>query len=102
MESKKFSESYLKHFQFMWPFCFEDTFQHCPTTDSYSASPLFERYHRDLRCWSMQKKFFWEYPELMEDITSPESSADDPTEVDSQPQSDYYLLDILSNMPSSS
>jgi len=32
-------------------------------------SPLFERYHRDMRCWSMEPVFFQKFPELLGEIS---------------------------------
>lgn len=56
--------AYLRRFRFAWPFSFEDTYKYNPRTDTYTPSPLFERYHRDLKFWTMDDAFFWEFPEL--------------------------------------
>jgi hypothetical protein len=32
-------------------------------------SPLFERYHRDMRCWNMEPVFFQKFPELLGEIS---------------------------------
>ncbi|RDW74140.1 hypothetical protein BP5796_07582 [Coleophoma crateriformis] len=66
----EFSVYYRQHFKFCWPFRFEDTYCYDSATNSYSISPLFIRYHRDMRCWSMQKRFFEKFPEFVGDITA--------------------------------
>lgn len=32
-------------------------------------SPLFERYHRDVRCWALEEMFFQRFPELIGEIS---------------------------------
>jgi hypothetical protein len=73
VESARFAAAYMRNFRFQWPFSLEDTYQYHPVSDTYVASPLFERYHRDLKFWTMDQEFFWDFPEFKEDITSPDT-----------------------------
>jgi len=62
--TSEFSIHYRQHFKFSWPFSFDDTYHYEPETKTYSTSPLFERYHRDMRCWSLEQVFFEKFPEF--------------------------------------
>ncbi|KAK5044462.1 hypothetical protein LTR84_010743 [Exophiala bonariae] len=64
LDGSKFSAAYMRDFRFSWPFSLEDTYEYFPATDTYVASPLFERYHRDLKFWTMEESFFLEFPEF--------------------------------------
>ncbi|KAF2181174.1 hypothetical protein K469DRAFT_752993 [Zopfia rhizophila CBS 207.26] len=76
-----FAAAFQRHFRFDWPFSFEDTFYLDHQTGSYYPSPLFERYHKDLKYWTMDQAFFQKFPNVANDIsahtvaaTSPEAS----------------------------
>ncbi|KAJ4373781.1 hypothetical protein N0V83_002520 [Neocucurbitaria cava] len=62
------STCYSQYLRFDWPFSFEDAFFNDEITGTYYPSPLFERYHRDLRNWTFDPKFYERFPEMMEDI----------------------------------
>jgi len=74
--SGDFSFAYRKSFKFNWPFPFEDTFVEDEMTGAYHISPLFQRYHRDLTNWGMERTFFQRYPELTDDIAPFEAEKD--------------------------
>jgi hypothetical protein len=63
-----FTETYRYNFVFSWPFTFDDTYAYNPDTDTYSLSPVFERYHNDLKYWGMKSEFFEKYPEMGNEI----------------------------------
>jgi hypothetical protein len=65
----EFSVQYRQHFKFSWPFGFDDTYYYDPSTRTYRISPLFERYHRDIRSWSLEQVFFKKFPELIGEIS---------------------------------
>ena len=65
----EFATHYREHFKFSWPFGFDETYRYNPSTKSYRISPLFERYHRDMRCWSMEEVFFQKFPELVGEMS---------------------------------
>jgi hypothetical protein len=67
--TSEFSVHYRQHFKFSWPFSFDDTYRYDPSTNTYRISPLFERYHRDMRCWSLEKVCFEKFPELIGEIS---------------------------------
>ncbi|EXJ92016.1 hypothetical protein A1O3_00566 [Capronia epimyces CBS 606.96] len=67
----KFSIALLIHFKFQWPFSFEDTYFYNSVLDTYKANPLFDQYYHDLNCWTMDSRFFYEFPELRNDILNP-------------------------------
>jgi hypothetical protein len=67
-QTTDFSEAYRQHFKFSWPFSFEDTYQYDERSDTYRLSPLFEKYHRDLKSWRFEETFFKKYPELLEAV----------------------------------
>jgi hypothetical protein len=64
------SHSYSRYVRFEWPFSFEDAFFFDDTTHSYYPSPLFERYHRDLKYWKVSREFGEKCPEMWSDIES--------------------------------
>jgi len=65
----EFSVQYRLHFKFAWPFAFEDTYNIDPITKEYQISSLFDQYHRDMKCWSLEPEFFEKFPELIGEIT---------------------------------
>ncbi|KUJ07683.1 uncharacterized protein LY89DRAFT_742453 [Mollisia scopiformis] len=65
-----FSVNYRHHFKFSWPFNFDDIYAYDHKNRSYQLSPLFERYHQDVRCWSLQKAFFDKFPEFIGEISA--------------------------------
>jgi hypothetical protein len=67
-QTQDFSEAYRQHFKFVWPFSFEDTYVYDEESDTYRPTPLFEKYHRDLKNWRFEKSFFKKYPELLEAV----------------------------------
>ena len=76
-----FAAAFQRYFRFDWPFSFEDTFHFDHQTSSYYPSPLFERYHKDLKYWTMDQAFFQMFPSVVNGIsvhaiaeTSPEAS----------------------------
>lgn len=62
------SHSYSQYLSFEWPFSFEDTFFYDEGVGAYVPSPLFERYHRDLKYWTVETGFYERFPEMREDI----------------------------------
>ncbi|OCK78316.1 hypothetical protein K432DRAFT_96128 [Lepidopterella palustris CBS 459.81] len=67
-QTEDMSRCYSHYLKFDWPFSFEDTFFFDGTAQAYYPSPLFERYHRDLRFWTVTEKFYETFPEMMADI----------------------------------
>lgn len=67
----RFSVAYQRCFKFDWPFSFEDAFIYDDLTQTYEASPLFDRYYNELNSWVLEKSFFNDFPELAEDVPSP-------------------------------
>lgn len=59
-----FSVAYQHHFRFSWPFTFDDAYLYDPVTQEYSISPMFERYHSDLKYWGVEPVFFEKFPEF--------------------------------------
>ncbi|KAF1841324.1 uncharacterized protein K460DRAFT_318140 [Cucurbitaria berberidis CBS 394.84] len=59
---------YSKCVSFDWPFSYEDTFFHDELTGNHYPSPLFERYHGDLKSWTVDPKFKDRFPEMLGDI----------------------------------
>ena len=59
-----FSVAYQHHFRFSWPFTFDDAYLYSPETGEYSISPMFERYHSDLKYWGVEPVFFEKFPEF--------------------------------------
>ncbi|KAF2254378.1 hypothetical protein BU26DRAFT_582928 [Trematosphaeria pertusa] len=62
------SHSYSHYLKFDWPFSFEDAFFYDEMLQGYYPSPLFERYHRDLRYWTVTERFYEKFPEMRGDI----------------------------------
>jgi hypothetical protein len=62
------SHYYSHYLRFDWPFSFEDAFFFDDRIGSYYPSPLFERYHRNLKYWTVADKFYERFPEMMGDI----------------------------------
>ncbi|KAL1649772.1 hypothetical protein SLS61_006149 [Didymella pomorum] len=67
-QTSALSHVYSRYLKFDWPFAFEDAFFHDEVTDYYYPSPLFERYHGDLRHWSVREEFYEKFPEMRTDI----------------------------------
>jgi hypothetical protein len=63
-----FSKCYSEYLRFDWPFSFEDAFFFDDKAGMHYPSPLFERYHRDLKYWSVDPQFYQKFPEMMTDI----------------------------------
>ncbi|KAG9187897.1 hypothetical protein G6011_05768 [Alternaria panax] len=62
------SSCYSRFLRFDWPFSFEDAFFLDEGTGTHYPSPLFERYHGDLKYWSVDEQFFDTFPEMRGDI----------------------------------
>lgn len=67
-QSGDLSKCYSKYLRFDWPFAFEDAFFFDDRKGMHYPSPLFERYHRDLKYWTVDPKFYQRFPEMMGDI----------------------------------
>jgi hypothetical protein len=67
-QSQDMSHYYSRYLRFDWPFSFEDAFFFDDGVGAYYPSPLFERYHRDLKYWTVADKFYERFPEMMVDI----------------------------------
>ena len=63
-----FSEYFRRYYKFNWPFSFEDTYIYDRAANTYRISPIFERYHRNITYWGVQKPFLDRFPELVSDI----------------------------------
>lgn len=63
-----FSDSFRRNYKFNWPFPFEDAYVYDRQANTYRISPIFERYHKNIRYWGVQKPFFERFPELVHDI----------------------------------
>lgn len=72
----EFSIQYRLHFKFIWPYGFDETYRFDQQTGQYAISPLFDQYHRDMRCWSLEPVFFQKFPELIGEISVYESEVD--------------------------
>jgi uncharacterized protein YfbU (UPF0304 family) len=62
------SKCYSEYVRFDWPFSFEDAFFYDERQGTHYPSPLFERYHRDLKYWTVDPKFYERFPEMITDI----------------------------------
>lgn len=62
------SRCYSEYLRFDWPFAFEDAFFYDERAGQHYPSPLFERYHRDLKYWTVDPKFYQRFPEMRSDI----------------------------------
>lgn len=67
-QTSALSYVYSRYLRFDWPFAFEDAFFHDEATGRYYPSPLFEKYHGDLRRWRVRDEFYDEFPEMRADI----------------------------------
>ncbi|KAF2467256.1 uncharacterized protein BDR25DRAFT_376162 [Lindgomyces ingoldianus] len=67
-QTQELSRCYSHYLRFDWPFTFEDAFFFDEMVQAYYPSPLFERYHRDLKYWTVTDKFYELCPEMMSDI----------------------------------
>ncbi|KAH7079363.1 hypothetical protein BKA63DRAFT_563997 [Paraphoma chrysanthemicola] len=67
-QSSAMSKAYPQYLRFEWPFAFEDAFFYDEQEGTHYPSPLFERYHRDLKHWTMDPKFYETFPEMLGDI----------------------------------
>jgi hypothetical protein len=67
-QNQDLSQNYSRHLRFDWPFSFEDAFFFDELNQAFYPSPLFERYHRDLKYWTVNESFYETFPELMGDI----------------------------------
>ncbi|KAF1934302.1 uncharacterized protein M421DRAFT_88290 [Didymella exigua CBS 183.55] len=67
-QTSALSHVYGRYLKFDWPFAFEDAFFHDEATGYHYPSPLFERYHGDLRYWSVANEFYEKFPEMRADI----------------------------------
>ncbi|KFY58294.1 hypothetical protein V496_06201 [Pseudogymnoascus sp. VKM F-4515 (FW-2607)] len=68
-----FSAYFRRHYKFSWPYSFEDTYVYNKESNMYQMSPLFARYHRDIKYWGVERPFLEKFPELAGDITLIES-----------------------------
>lgn len=66
--TKDFSEYFRRYYKFNWPFSLEDSYIYDRDANTYRLSPIFERYHRNITYWGMQKPFLERFPELVNDI----------------------------------
>lgn len=62
------SHAYAAFLRFDWPFSFEDTFYFDDAIGGWYPSPLFERYHGDVRSWTVDEGFWEGLEELRGDI----------------------------------
>ncbi|CAN9288064.1 unnamed protein product [Alternaria alternata] len=69
------SSCYSRFLRFDWPFAFEDAFFLDEDTGMHYPSPLFERYHGDLKYWSVDEQFFDTFPEMRGDIEGDQRNA---------------------------
>ena len=67
-QTQDMSHYYPQYLRFDWPFSFEDAFFFDEVTQAYYPSPLFERYHRDLKYWTIADQFYEKFPEMRGDI----------------------------------
>ncbi|KAF2131866.1 hypothetical protein P153DRAFT_354555 [Dothidotthia symphoricarpi CBS 119687] len=63
-----FSYDYRNYLRFEWPFSYEDAFYFDEASATHYPSPVFERYHGDLKNWSVAPQFFTRFPEMWGDI----------------------------------
>lgn len=67
-QTSELSRAYSQYVHFDWPFSFEDAFYYDEQAGIYAPSPIFERYHRDLKYWVVEPPFYEKFPEMMGDI----------------------------------
>ena len=65
-----FFSMYQKELQLLWPFAFRDCYTHDLETGLYKPSRLFDERMNDIRCWTMGRDFFQQFPELSSDIAA--------------------------------
>jgi hypothetical protein len=70
----KLSYAYANFLHFDWPFSFEDTFYFDETLQGWYPSPLFEKYHSDVRCWTVSEAFWQGLEYLRSDIEGCEAA----------------------------
>ena len=63
-----------KYHQILWPHELEDCYEISPVTQRYQFTPAFRLCMRDLRCWTLEQRFFDDYPDLRKDCPSYEVS----------------------------
>lgn len=71
-----FSAYFRRHYKFSWPYSFEDTYVHNRESNTYQMSPMFARYHRNIKYWGVERPFLEKFPELAGDITLIDSNMD--------------------------
>ncbi|KFY46513.1 hypothetical protein V495_02409 [Pseudogymnoascus sp. VKM F-4514 (FW-929)] len=71
-----FSAYFRRHYKFSWPYSFEDTYVFNRETNTYQMSPMFARYHRNIKYWGVERPFLEKFPELAGDITLIDSEMD--------------------------
>ncbi|KAF2820135.1 hypothetical protein CC86DRAFT_305466 [Ophiobolus disseminans] len=62
------SNCYSQYLRFDWPFAFEDAFFFDEDAGMHYPSPLFERYHCDMKYWTVDERFYGRFPEMKGDI----------------------------------
>lgn len=62
------SRMFQRYFKFDWPYSIEDAFFFDEEIGYYRPSPVFERYHDDLKYWTLGEGFYDKYPQLRSDI----------------------------------
>ncbi|KAF9698912.1 hypothetical protein EKO04_002756 [Ascochyta lentis] len=67
-QTSTLSHVYSRYLRFDWPFAFEDAFYYDDARGRYHPSPLFERYHGDLRRWNVTEDFYDKFPDMRGDI----------------------------------
>lgn len=67
-KTSSLSRMFQRHFKFNWPYAAEDAFYLDEASGIYYPSPLFERYHSDLKYWTLDEEFYDGYPQLRSDI----------------------------------
>ncbi|EOA85678.1 uncharacterized protein SETTUDRAFT_177747 [Exserohilum turcica Et28A] len=67
-KNSELGRAYTRYLRFEWPFAFEDAFFLDNVSGTYRPSPLFERYHRDLKYWKMDEAFYHLFPQMRADI----------------------------------
>jgi len=67
-QTSALSHVYKSFIKFDWPFAFNDAFFLDEATGQHHPNPLFERYHSDLRRWSVTEDFYEKFPEMRTDI----------------------------------
>ncbi|KAJ4337544.1 hypothetical protein N0V95_008306 [Ascochyta clinopodiicola] len=67
-QTSTLSHVYSRYLRFDWPFAFEDAFYYDDARERYFPSPLFERYHGDLRRWNVTEDFYDKFPDMRGDI----------------------------------